>query len=88
MNALTGICLCNEVIPAPTITTGAEAEVNKAAQGQQIVADKEILQVQNAGALAQGLNVAPQVEAQHTGKGKQDNRNNVEANGLFAVPTG
>ena len=30
-DTLTGICLCNKVIPAPTVTAGAEAEVNQTA---------------------------------------------------------
>ena len=35
--AFAGVCFLHEVIPAPTITTGAEGEVNKAAQREQVV---------------------------------------------------
>lgn len=57
--AFAGICFFDEVIPAPAVTTGTESKVNQAAQGQQVVADKEVFQVKYAGAFAQRLEVAP-----------------------------
>jgi len=62
-NTVTSISFFNEVIPTPTITAGAECQVNQAAQREQVVTYDEIFKVKNAGAFAQGLEAAPYVEA-------------------------
>ena len=56
------------MVVAPAILFGytAEQQVDHGADGEQVVAHQEILQVHNAH--AQGLHAAPQVVAQQTGQ--------------------
>ena len=64
-DALTSVCFFNEVIPAPTITGGAESQVNQATDGEKVVTYDEVFKVKYAGAFAHRLEVAPDVEAEY-----------------------
>ena len=86
--ALTGVGLGDEVIPAPAIAARAEAKVDKASQRQQVVADEEVLQVKHAGALAERLDIAPDVEAKNAGQRQQNDSDDANANGFLAFPAG
>ena len=83
-----GVCFFDEVIPAPAVTTGTESKVDQAAQGQQVVADEEVFQVEDAGAFAQRLETAPEVETEYAGQGKQDDHYDIETDGLLTIPAG
>ena len=84
--ALTGVGLGDKVIPAPAIAARAEAKVDKASQRQQVVADEEVLQIQHAGALAERLEAAPDVEAKNAGQRQQDDSDDAIADGFLALP--
>ena len=84
--ALTGVGLSDEVIPAPAIAARAEAKVDKASQWQQVVADEEVLQVKHTGALAERLDIAPDVEAKNAGQRQQNDSDDANANGFLAFP--
>ena len=86
--ALTGVGLGDKVIPAPAIAARAEAKVDKASQRQQVVADEEVLQVKHAGALAERLEAAPDVEAENAGQRQQNNSDDAKADGFLALPAG
>ena len=85
-HALTGVGLGDKVIPAPAIAARAEAKVDKASQRQQIVADEEVLQVKHAGALAERLDIAPDVEAKNAGQRQQNDSDDANANSFLAFP--
>ena len=84
--ALTGVGLGDKVIPAPAIAARAEAKVDKASQRQQVVADEEVLQVKHAGAFAERLEAAPDVEAENAGQRQQDDSDDAIADGFLALP--
>ena len=86
--ALAGVGLGNKVIPAPAIAARAEAKVDKASQRQEVVADEEVLQVQHAGAFAERLEAAPDVEAKNAGQRQQDDSDDAIADGFLALPAG
>ena len=87
-NALAGVNLFDELIPAPAIAGGAEGQEHQAAQRQDVVADKEVLQVQHAGAFAKRLEAAPDVEAENAGQGQQNHADNSKGDETTAVTAG
>ncbi len=88
LDALAHIGFGDEVVPAPAVTAYAEQQINEAAQREQVVADKEVFQIEHTAAFTHRLEAAPQVEAQYAGQAEQDDGNDVEANGFVAVPFG
>lgn len=87
-NALAGVNLFDELIPAPAIAGGAEGQEYQAAKRQDIVADEKILQVQHAGAFAKRLKAAPDVEAENAGQRQQNHADNSEGDEATAVTAG
>ncbi len=57
-DALAGVRLGQEVVPAPAVLGDAEEQVHQAAQGEQVVGEDEVLQVHDHGAVAQGIEAA------------------------------
>ena len=87
-NALAGVNLFDELIPAPAIAGGAEGQEHQAAQRQDVVADEKILQVQHAGAFAKRLEAAPDVEAENAGQRQKNHADNSEGDEATAVTAG
>ena len=87
-NALAGVNLFDELIPAPAVAGGAEGQEHQTAERQDIVADEEVLQVQHAGAFAQRLEAAPDVEAENAWQGQQNHADNSEGDETTAVTAG
>ena len=75
--------LC-ELIPSPSIAARAEEQVYHAAQREQVVGYDEVFQILDSRACADGLDAGPEVEAEHTGQGKQDDEDSVYQYCLFA----
>mgnify|MGYP003271608827 FL=1 len=61
------IGFCQEVVPAPAHFPAAEQDEDQAAKRQDVLAYKEVFQIQHCGVRAEGLEAAPQVIAQYTG---------------------
>ena len=87
LHTLAGIGFLNEALPAPAIAAGTEQQVSQASQGKQVIGDDEILQILNRGACAQRSNCAPDIEAENTGQGEQQDRNEVDRNSFFPGPS-
>lgn len=87
-DALTGINLFNEFVPAPAIASGAEGQEDEAAQRQDVVADEEVFQIKHAGAFAQRLKAAPDIEAENAGQGQQNHADNSKGDEATAVTAG
>lgn len=85
-NAFAGVGFGDEVIPAPAVAAGTEEQVYQASQGQQVVGDKEVLQVLDSAAGTQGSDAAPDIEAQHAGYGQNQNENQVHSHGFLPGP--
>ena len=81
-HTVTGISFFNEVVPTPTITAGAECQVNQAAQGEEVVTYEEVFKVKYAGAFTHRLEVAPNVEAQYARHGQQDDCEGADFDGF------
>jgi len=85
---LTCINLFNEFVPAPAVAGSAEGQEDKAAQRQDVVADEEVFQIQHAGAFAQRLKAAPDIEAENAGQGQQNHADNSKGDEATAVTAG
>ena len=72
--------------PAPAVLFGAEQHKGQAAQRQQVVGDDEIFQVQDGRPGAQGLESAPQIEAQDAGDAQEHNGQSVDGHAFFPAP--
>jgi len=66
------IGFCQEVVPAPAHFPAAEQDEDQTAKRQDVLAYKEVFQIQHCGVRAEGLEAAPQVIAQYTRHGQQN----------------
>ena len=57
-----------KLIPSPAVAAYAKEEIYQAPQGQKIVADKKIFQIQNTAARAKGLKPLPEIKTQDAGE--------------------
>ena len=87
-HTVTSIRFFNEVVPTPTVTAGAECQVNQAAQGEEVVTYEEVFKVKYAGTFTHRLEVAPNVEAQYARHGQQDDCEGADFDGFFTRPFG
>ena len=72
------------MIEAPAPATDAEQQIDDCADGQQQIADKEILAILHA-ACADELQVAPDIEAEDAGHAEHQHGNAADKGGLFAA---
>ena len=76
----------DEAVPAPTPPVAAEEEEEQGAEGQQVVAEEEVFQIQHGGTFAEGLEAGQEAEAERAGQGEEEHRNAVDRGGFFACP--
>lgn len=79
------IGFCQEVVPAPAHFPAAEQDEDQAAKRQDVLAYKEVFQIQHCGVRAEGLEAAPQVIAQYTGHGQQHNGNHIDDDNFLSA---
>ena len=73
------------LVKAPAPLRDAEQQIHERADGQQEVAHKEVLAVEHV--LAEnGVEVAPDVVAEHAGKAQEHQQHAIDENGLLAAP--
>ena len=72
------------MIEAPAPATDAEQQIDDCADGQQQIADKEILAILHA-ACADELQVAPDIKAENAGHTEQQNGDTADDRSLFAA---
>ena len=83
--AAAGIGLGQVFVKAPAPAAHAEQQVDQAADGQQQVADQEVLAVQHGGTGAQRLEAGPDVVAQHAGQAGRQQEHPADQHGLAAA---
>ena len=84
--ALAGVRFGDEVVPSPAAFVAAEEQEHHRAEGQQVVADDEVFQIEDHGAGAEGLDAGQHVEAEGAGQGEQEDQNEVDGDRLLAGP--
>ena len=84
--ALAGVRFGDEVVPSPATLVTAEEQEHHRAEGQQVVADDEVFQIEDHGAGAEGLDAGQHVEAEGAGQGEQEDQNEVDGDRLLAGP--
>ena len=84
--ALAGVRFGDEVVPSPAALVTAEEQEHHRAEGQQVVADDEVFQIEDHGAGAEGLDAGQHVEAEGAGQGEQEDQNEVDGDRLLAGP--
>ena len=84
--SLAGVCFLEEILPTPAVTlVAAEDDEDQGTQGQQVVGNDEIPQIQPCGALCEGLE-GPQAVAQSGGQRSDGNKDTAEQTTLGTVP--
>ena len=76
----------DEIVPAPAPSVAAEGEEEQGAEGQQVIAEEEVFQIQHGGAFPERLETGQDVEAERAGQGEEEHRNAVDRGGFFAGP--
>ena len=79
------IGFCQEVVPAPTHFPAAEQDEDQTAKRQDVLAYKEVFQIQHCGVRAEGLEAAPQVIAQYTRHGQQNDGNDIDDDNFLSA---
>ena len=86
LQSLARIGLGHEALPAPSVTGRAEKGKYKRTQGQEDVADGEVLQIQNGGALSEGSKGRPDIVAEHAGQREEQHAHADHDAGSHALP--
>ena len=79
---------CQEVVPAPAHFPAAEQDEDQTAQRQDVLAYKEVFQIQHCGIWTEGLEAAPQVIAQYTGHGQQNDGDHIDDDNFLSAGVG
>ena len=82
-----GVGFLHKLLPTPAPLAHREDHKDQRAQRQQNIADQEVLQVQERGAPAQGVNLRQEIKAQRTGQGQDQQQQAVDQAGLFPAPS-
>ena len=65
-HACTGIHLCNEIVPSPSVSCHTEQQIHKRTKRKQVITYKEIFQIHDI--LSANLKACPVCHSQHTWK--------------------
>jgi len=84
-DAFAGVGFFDEVVPAPAVAARAESEVDEAAEREEVVADEEVFEIEDARARAEGLEAAPDIEAEHAWEREHDHRRDADLDDFVAV---
>ena len=74
MESDSGIRLRQEVSVSPAAFPGTEECNHQSPERQEIIADNEILQIQNTGSFPQRLEALPQIESKNAGKRTEEQK--------------
>ena len=78
--------LFNKLIPAPSIAARTENNENERADGQDIIADDEVLKVKYRRSLSQRLEEGPHIKAKRAGEREHEQDDRVVKARLLAAP--
>ena len=67
------ISFLDESVVTPTLLRRTEENVHRTSEGEDVVADDEVLKVKNVAGAAEGVESREHVKSESTGKGKYDN---------------
>lgn len=84
--ALAGVGLGEEILPAPAAAGDAEKQIDEAAEREDVVCDDEILERLNIRLRAERLEAGEHVVAEHARHGEEKDGRQVDENRLFAAP--
>ena len=87
LESLTQVCLCFEVIPAPTVSArGTEQNVYEGSDRKNIVTDNKILKIENVAGSAQGVKIRKNVKTEDTGQCKNYQSKEIYKAGFSSAP--
>lgn len=81
-----GVRLPDEGIPAPAVFARAEEDEGKASQGQEIVGDDKVFQIENRLPGTQRLETGPHVVAQNAGNAENRHKDRADGGAFFSGP--
>ena len=75
--AFSGVGFFQEVFPAPAVTCSTEEYIHQASQREQVVADEEVLQIEDGCSFSEGSESAQHVIPEHAGHGEENDRDQI-----------
>ena len=72
LNARSLICFCQELFKAPSITAGAEQQIQKTSNRQQVITEDKVLKILDIRTCSQWLEAAPDIKSKYTWKRQDD----------------
>lgn len=86
-DTLSGVRFSQEIFPAPAVAAGTEEQIADTSQRQQVIGYDKVLQILNGASFSQRSKSAPEIKAQHAGKGQDKYQHQVHENRFAPGPT-